>query len=50
MENTPPPVLHQPKKPGANRVKSGFTFLSIANDSQTNNSVCHATLASFSKA
>ena len=20
MENTPPPVLHQPKKPGANRV------------------------------
>ena len=21
VENTPPPVLHQPKKPGANRVK-----------------------------
>ena len=31
-------------------LKSGFKFLSIANDSETNNSVCQAMLASFSKA
>ena len=32
------------------RLKSGITFLSIANNSETNNSVCQAMLASFAKA
>ena len=32
------------------RRKSGVTFLSIANDSETHNSVCQAMLASFAKA
>ena len=31
-------------------LKSGVTFLSIANDSETNNCVCQAMLASFAKA
>ena len=31
-------------------LKSGFKVLSIANDSETNNSVCQSMLASFSKA
>ena len=32
------------------RLKSGLAFLSIANDSETNNSMCQAMLASFAKA
>ena len=30
-------------------LKSGITFLSIANDSETNKSVCQAVLASFDR-
>ena len=32
------------------RLESGVTFFSIANDSQINNSICQAILASFAKA
>ena len=29
MENTPPPVLHQPKNSGAYRVKMAFPLVSL---------------------
>ena len=34
----------------SSNLKSAVTFLSVANDSETNNSVCQAMLASFTKA
>ena len=59
--NHPPPKCYneikspvliglRPGENGQHRLKSDVTILSIANDSETNNSVCQAMLASFVKA